>query len=95
MKEIYNPSWNSEANEIFVCKNEIELILRSKTSMAGKGFFGVFGDVTVAAYLLAKSFDCNVHATYSFEEDESIDADIKKVAEDFYISENWNSNSTN
>ena len=44
----------------------------------------------MAAYLLAKSFDCNVHATYSFEEDESIDADIKKVAEDFYISENWN-----
>lgn len=57
--------------------------------MAGKGFFGVLGDVTVAAYLLAKSFDCSAHATYSFEEDERIDADIKKVAEDFNISEYW------
>ena len=57
--------------------------------MAGKGFLGVFGDVTVAAYLLAKSFDCSAHATYSLEEDERIDVDIKKVAEDFYISENW------
>lgn len=84
------PELKAVWDEIFVCKNEIELILRSKASMTGKGFFGVIGDVTVAAYLLAKSFDCNVHATYSFEEDESIDADIKKVAEDFYISENWN-----
>ena len=57
--------------------------------MAGKGFFGVIGDVTVAAYLLAKSFDCSAHATYSFEEDERIAADIKKVAEDFNISEYW------
>ena len=83
------PELKAVWDEIFVCKNEIELILRSKTSMAGKGFFGVFGDVTVAAYLLAKSFDCSAHATYSFEEDARIDADIKKVAEDFYISENW------
>lgn len=83
------PELKAVLDEIFVCKNEIELILRSKTSMAGKGFFGVFGDVTVAAYLLAKSFDCSAHATYSFEEDARIDADIKKVAEDFYISENW------
>ena len=84
------PELKAVWDEIFVCKNEIELILRSKTSMAGKGFFGVFGDVTVAAYLLAKSFDCSAHAAYSFEEDARIDADIKKVAEDFYISENWN-----
>ena len=83
------PELKAVWDEIFVCKNEIELILRSKTSMAGKGFFGVFGDVTVAAYLLAKSFDCSAHATYSFEEDARIDVDIKKVAEDFYISENW------
>ena len=83
------PELKAVWDEIFVCKNEIELILRSKTSMAGKGFFGVFGDVTVAAYLLAKSFDCSAHAAYSFEEDARIDADIKKVAEDFYISENW------
>lgn len=83
------PELKAVWDEIFVCKNEIELILRSKTSMAGKGFFGVFGDVTVAAYLLAKSFDCSAHATYSFEEDARIDSDIKKVAEDFYISENW------
>lgn len=45
------PELKAVWDEIFVCKNEIELILRSKTSMAGKGFFGVFGDVTVAAYL--------------------------------------------
>lgn len=83
------PELKAVWDEIFVCKNEIELILRSKASMTVKGFFGVVGDVTVAAYLLAKSFDCSTHATYSFEEDERIDADIKKVAEDFYISENW------
>ena len=63
------PELKAVWDEIFVCKNEIELILRSKASMTGKGFFGVIGDVTVAAYLLAKSFDCNVHATYSFEEE--------------------------
>ena len=83
------PELKAVWDEIFVCKNEIELILRSKASMTVKGFFGVVGDVTVAAYLLAKSFDCSTHATYSFEEDERIDADIKKVAEDFNISENW------
>ena len=43
------PELKAVWDEIFVCKNEIELILRSKASMTGKGFFGVIGDVTVAA----------------------------------------------
>lgn len=32
------PELKAVWDEIFVCKDEIELILRSKTSMAGKGF---------------------------------------------------------
>lgn len=36
------PELKAVWDEIFVCKNEIELILRSKTSMAGKDFWSVW-----------------------------------------------------
>lgn len=89
LAEQLSPDLKKVWDEMFVCRNEIEAILQSKASMAGKGYFGLVGDVPVAAYILARASEYNDPSKYDFEVDESLDEDIKNLAEVSNLAAHW------
>ena len=89
LAEQLSPDLKKIWDEMFVCRNEIETILQSKASMAGKGFFGLVGDVSVAAYILAKACEYSDPSKYYFEVDENLDEDIKNLAKASNLVAHW------
>lgn len=78
-------------NEMHICREQIECILRSKPSMLGRGFWGVEGDVPVAAYLLAKACEYNdpFSVPFSAFAKDGVDQDIITLAENSHVPECW------
>lgn len=75
-----SPELKAIWDEMFICKNEIETILRKKNSVAGKGFWGFNADLPVTAYLLAKSFELSFEDRVVFGNITRVESDLDIIS---------------
>lgn len=77
-------------DEMFVCRGEIARIMHRDRNRLDKGGGGLEGAATdAAAYVLCRACSSADPPGYSFEEDGSMDADIKGLARTVGVAEHW------
>lgn len=85
----FSPELKEVWDKIFECRAEIESILRSKTSIMGKGFWKNEGDILIAAYVLARACESGEANLYSFKTDFSLDKDVLELIKETNIEKYW------
>lgn len=86
----FSPELKKLWNRMFECREEIELILRSRPSFAGKGYWGFAADVPVAAYLIATSKEYNDLCGTDYKKVlKHVSQNLAKVASSNEIEASW------